>query len=469
MARVSTTTRIVAALALVAVLAGCRGRGADEHGGVAPHFSPGFNLFSPEQDVEIGRSSAEEVRRQIPLLDDGSPVVAYVRDLGSRLAAVAPGEKYPYEFHVADVGEINAFALPGGIVFVNRGTIEAAADEGELAGVLAHEISHVALRHGTSQASKAYIAQKGLGILQRILGGGEQGEVHVGDVVAAIGGLGLNTLFLRFGRTAETQADVTGAQMMAAVGYDPIHMARFFETIAREYPDRPPAFLTDHPDPGDRARQIEEVRRSIQIRADATHDETAFRRVKAQLRALPAPRAARAPLVGPTSGPNGGVRPEPPAAADQTFQAPTATYEVAFPENWDALSDRAETAVLAPRGGYGKLNDSFVVTHGVLAGVVAGGELEAATNAFVAVQLEANQDFRVAGASRRVELGGRPALATPLEGPSPVTGRLEVDVVYTTILADGRMFYAITVAPQDETGIYAAAFERVIGSVRFRN
>lgn len=127
-------------------------------------LKPGFNLFSPDQDVEIGKQSVVEVEKQMPVLDDKS-MQEYLTKIGQRLAVVTPGPKFPYQFKVVNVSDINAFALPGGFMYVNRGLIEAARNEGELAGVMAHEISHVALRHGTNQASKASLAQIGIGLL----------------------------------------------------------------------------------------------------------------------------------------------------------------------------------------------------------------------------------------------------------------------------------------------------------------
>ncbi|MEJ7616252.1 MAG: M48 family metalloprotease [Pyrinomonadaceae bacterium] len=171
-----------------------------------PHFEPGFNLFSHEQDVELGRQSAQQIAQQAPLLDD-EQTVNYIRRLGAKLAAKAPGFKFPYQFNVVATKDINAFALPGGFAFVNAGAIAAAKNEGELAGVMAHEISHVALRHGTNQASKAYIAKTGLGVLGALAGN----NPDLAQVVGAIGGAGANVIFLKFGRTAEKQADLQGA------------------------------------------------------------------------------------------------------------------------------------------------------------------------------------------------------------------------------------------------------------------
>src|SRR5215813_2508028 len=137
-----------------------------------PRFKPGFNLFSPEQDVQIGRQSAEQILTETPMLDDRE-IDDYVEQLGQKLASKAAGERFPYQFRVVATKEINAFALPGGFLFVNAGAIIAAHNEGELAGVMAHEISHAALRHGTNQASKQQLAQMGLGILGTIASSGE--------------------------------------------------------------------------------------------------------------------------------------------------------------------------------------------------------------------------------------------------------------------------------------------------------
>jgi predicted Zn-dependent protease len=141
---------------------------------------PGWNMFSPEQDVEIGRSVSANAERQLPMLND-TRVDAYLNRLGRRLAEKAQGVRYPYQFKAVNDKAINAFALPGGFLYVNRGLIEAADNEAQLAGVLGHEIGHVALRHGTNQASKAQVAQAPLAILGGVLGSGS-----VGSVLAAI-------------------------------------------------------------------------------------------------------------------------------------------------------------------------------------------------------------------------------------------------------------------------------------------
>src|SRR5262245_63501871 len=160
-----------------------------------PRFKPGFNLFSPEQDIQIGRQSAQQILTETPMLDDHE-IGGYVEQLGSKLASKAAGERFPYQFRVVATREINAFALPGGFLFVNAGAIAAARNEGELAGVMAHEIAHVALRHGTNQASKARLAQAGLGILGGLAGAGE--NTDLGQAAEAIGWFCAHMLFLQF-------------------------------------------------------------------------------------------------------------------------------------------------------------------------------------------------------------------------------------------------------------------------------
>jgi predicted Zn-dependent protease len=162
---------------------------------------PGFNIFSVDQDVAIGTQSALQVEQQLPMMNDAA-AQRLVSILGARLAAQAPGAKFNYQFKVVNLSDVNAFALPGGFIYVNRGLLDQVRTEGELAGVMAHEIAHIALRHGTHQASKAYLAHAGLGVLGGLLGGRSDSSTE--QIVSAIGGFGMNTLFLKFSRSAES-------------------------------------------------------------------------------------------------------------------------------------------------------------------------------------------------------------------------------------------------------------------------
>jgi predicted Zn-dependent protease len=214
------------------------------------------NNYTPAQDVELGRKAAQEMRDQLPILPDDE-ARSYVEGVGHRLVAAIPSEfhhpEFRYTFEVVNVREINASALPGGPMFINRGMIETAKTEGEIAGVMAHEISHVVLRHGTAQASKASTYEVGsvLGqIAGAIIGGGW------GQVVSGVSQFGFGTAFLRFSREYEKQADIEGTHIMAAAGYDPRDMANVFRAIEKEGGSGGPQWLSDHPNPGNRVEYI---------------------------------------------------------------------------------------------------------------------------------------------------------------------------------------------------------------------
>lgn len=447
---------------------GRSGSGGAGTGKAVPHFKPGFNLFKPEQDIELGRQSAQQVSREMPLLNDPN-IVGYVQQLGKKLAAKAGGFDFPYEFHVVASKDINAFALPGGFIFVNAGAIAAAKNEGELAGVMAHEIAHVALRHGTNQATKAYIAKAGLSVLSGIVGGE---STDLGQVIGAIGGVGANALFLKFGRTAESQADLEGARIMAETGYDPRDMANFFKTLQEQGGQRVPEFLSDHPDPGNRVQAVNDVLGSLPVSANPIHDTNEFEQVKAQItNNRVAMRSSSEPArVGPRDPGNNksGTRPEPPSSSFGEFQARDGSFALEYPQNWDALTADEVNMIFAPKGAYGKLNDSVVVTHGIFVGALQpqGKDIRSANAAFVEEQIKSNPDFRIERGPESYDFGGREGFATLVSGPSPVTGVIEVDVIYTIAMSDGRLFYFITISPKDEYQGYRQAFEHIINSIK---
>jgi predicted Zn-dependent protease len=215
-------------------------------------IQPHRNSFSPQQDVQLGRQAAAEVRQQLPMVNDG-PTRSFVERIGDRLVAEIPDDlqqpSFRYTFDVVNLREINAFALPGGPMFLHRGMLEAARTDAEVAGVMAHELSHVILRHGTVQASKAQKFQLGAiagQVLGSIVGG------RTGNAIAQGSQFGLGTYFLKYGREYEREADLLGAQIMARAGYDPREMANMFQTIARRGGSGGPEWLSDHPNPGNR-------------------------------------------------------------------------------------------------------------------------------------------------------------------------------------------------------------------------
>src|SRR5437016_12383872 len=213
--------------------------------------STGMDFFSAQQEVQAGQQAAADVNRKMPILPDSDPISRYVQRLGSELASHAPGERWPYNFHVVNVKAINAFALPGGPIYINMGTIQAADNEAQLAGVMAHEISHVVQRNGTRAASKQMMAQLPLSLLGGLMGGGALAQM------AQLGiSFGVGSYFLKNSRQAESEADLLGTDIMYDTGFDPRAMADFFTKLEKEGGTRSPQFLSDHPDPGNRAEAV---------------------------------------------------------------------------------------------------------------------------------------------------------------------------------------------------------------------
>src|SRR5262245_47122147 len=228
------------------------------------------NKYTPQQDVELGRQAAAEVRKQYPIIED-KRIATYLGKLGDRLVAVAPTELkesvFEYSFTPVNLKEINAFALPGGPMFVNRGMFDAAAAEGEVVGVMAHELSHVLLRHGTANITKAQNPWLQLGQMAGMIGGAMVGGA-AGSAIAQGSQFGLGTLMLRYGRDYEKQADLLGAQMMAKAGYDPRALAHMFETIAKQTEGSgggTPQWMSSHPNPGNRTVYITKEAEMLQI------------------------------------------------------------------------------------------------------------------------------------------------------------------------------------------------------------
>ena len=434
-------------------------RGQDQ----APVVKPGFNLMSPEQDVAIGRKNAAQIEREMRVLPDQA-VQQYVNNVGKRLVAQTPGEKFPYQFKVVDVKEINAFALPGGFLYVHTGAIVAAKNEAELAGVMAHEISHSALRHGTNQMSKQMVAEKGLGVASAILGGGRDGG-SLGDSVL---GAGANLLFMKFSRTAEKQADLMGAQIMASAGYDPRGLGDFFKTLMAEG-SRAPQILSDHPDPGNRIQYLNELLPQLKLAPTPTVDTPEFQQTKARLRGLPGGRDLRrqaAPQQRPMA------RPPVPSPQPQTLQAPDGSFRISVPNNWQMITASNDLSIFAPQGAAGKTSaGGVVVTHGAFVGTqdLPNGtrDLGQAAQAFVELQLRDNPEMRMLENFKQTKLGGLPALYIPIGGESPVTGRNERDLICMTILPNGKLFYLVLISPEDEAQSYNPAFLQTLESVQF--
>jgi hypothetical protein len=445
-------------------------------------ITPDKNKYSPAQDVQIGRQAAEEVRRELPMLDNDR-VDDYVERVGERLADAIPQQyrhsEFRYSFDVVNQKEINAFALPGGPMFLHRGMLEAAKSEGEVAGVMAHEIAHVALRHGTAQATKAEKFQIGAiagQVLGAIVGGG------LGSVIAQGSQFGLGAYFLKYGREYEREADLLGAQIMARAGYDPRRMADMFRTIEQQSGGRGgPEWLSSHPNPGNRYEAIQREAANLRIEGTAP-SQAEFQTIQARLRemspAYTAEQIARAKQRGQRlPGVSGGDRDVPVRAANGRVEPPSGEYQrvtvgnflqLQVPSNWRGV-DGSNSVTFAPDGAFYQGNGSSGFTHGLQIGVVANdsGNLRRGTDELIQSLLQSNPQIRRQTSGYvRESIGGRDALTTTLRNVSDATGRPETVILSTLPLRDGSLLYLIQVAPQDEVRAYTNAFRRMKQTVQ---
>jgi predicted Zn-dependent protease len=433
------------------------------------------NNYSPADDVKLGREAAAEVVKELPLLND-QRADDYVETVGRALAAAIPPEfqhkEFRYTFDVVNQKEINAFALPGGPMFLNRGMIEAAKTEGEMAGVMAHELSHVALRHGTAQATKGQKFQIG-SVLGQIAGAIVGGTA--GSIISQGTQFGLGAAFLKYSREYESQADILGAQMLARAGYNPREMANMFRTIEAEGGSRGPEWLSSHPNPGNRYDAINREAASLRVQGNANTGQ--FQETQARLRGMSPAYTAEQIAKGqaksnPQSSNTGSARTTVSVAQPSSqyrSSSPFPFLRLNLPSNWSEVSGDETGITYAPEGGYransGRLEG---VTHGFQIGVAqsTNGNLQQDTDQLVAAFAQSNPQLRRQEGYSRETLGGRTGVRTTLTNQSDITGQPETISLATTRLSDGRLLYLVGVAPQRDSGTYNEAFRRVRQSVQ---
>jgi Zn-dependent protease with chaperone function len=446
----------------------------------------GFNLFSVQQDVDLGRQSAAEVEKQVPVLND-SRTNTYLTRIIARLAAQTPGTKYPYTIKAVNSTEINAFALPGGPMYVNRGLITTARNEAELASVLAHEMSHVVLRHGTEQASKAYLGQAGLSLLGGLVG--KRGSTS-SQIIQAVGGFGLNAAFLKFSRADELEADALGAELMSKAGYDPMAMATMFGTLRAEQgrdPSKLERFFSSHPPPADREARIRALAQSLG--GGSLQVVGGFPNIQSRLGGMTASGVVSEPTYSTSTGtvaiPNETVTLNVPAPSSTyaRFRHGAGFFTVDYPNNWRAYQSGLAVS-MAPEGGVVELSNG---QPNLLFGVIvnhyapfAGADdrwssslqrnyapfedrvkpprsfLEDATDDLIRTLISSNNYLSVVSGTVRSEvIDGAQGYSVLMTGRSPVTGEDERATLYTRGLPDNHVIYMICIAPtriaMDET------------------
>ncbi|PYS86387.1 MAG: hypothetical protein DMF62_16100 [Acidobacteria bacterium] len=446
------------------------------------------NKYRLQDDIQLGQKTAAQVEQQFPILND-EDATRYVERVGQRLVANIPQAfqqpAFQYRFKVVNASDINAFALPGGPMYVNRGMIEAARNEGEMAGVMAHEISHVALRHATAQATKQSSAGSMLGQLGLILGGAVLG----GQSGAEMGQMAASAWMTKYSREYESQADILGARIMADAGYDPRDLANMFQTIARQGGSRGPEWLSSHPDPGNRYQKINQEATYLRVSQNPIKITRDFERVQARLRAMP-PTLTMAQIqqggyrngqgtygqgtgqgtygqgtsgsVGAISNGRYSSRVEYPSSRTRVYSAGN-SLSLSIPSNWREFPDQSIIS-FAPEGAYG----SQGITHGIMIGAFQpqSSSLRTESETFVRKLLQSNQYLQDESGLTRAYIASQQGYADALSGRSSITNREEKVSIYTTQMRDGRVFFMMTVAPESDAFQYENAFRNIVSSIR---
>jgi predicted Zn-dependent protease len=423
---------------------------------------PGFNLFSKQQDIELGQEAAAQVRQKVTVVQNQF-LQDYVQRVGKRLTAQKDAAGWPFNFTVILDPSINAFALPGGAMFINTGAIAAADNEAQLAGVMGHEMSHVILRHGTNQASKSRMFEIPAALAGAVIGNGSM----LGQLTQLGIGLGVNSVLLSYSRGAESEADAMGSRLMSEAGYNPIELAHFFEKLQSSGGgSRTLQFLSDHPNPGNREKAIEAEVRSLPQR-EYGFQTGEFERAKAEVAKLPkgeAPGNVR-------SSANTDLHAIRPSRTLQQFQG--GKFSLSYPSNWQVFGDQnSDSVTIAPREalvqsssgntqiGYGLMASYFIPD-------TKGQSLRQATDDLIHHLSASNAGMQAADSGRTLKVNGNPALITTLASKSAITGGPETDALLTINHPDG-LFYLVFIAPTSEFKDLEGVYDDVVQSVRFK-
>lgn len=461
------------------VMAGLLGLGA-QGAQARVELQPCRNNISPDKQIALGQKAAAQVYKEMPVLPDSSPVSRYVSELGGRLAAEAPGYRWPYNFHVVNVDDINAFALPGGAVFVNLGTVQAADTEAQLAAVLAHEISHVVLQHSICnlERERRVGLWAGLGqIASGVLLGGAAGSLAQEGI-----GLTAGLSFLHMSRGAEQQADLEGVGMLYDLGYDPRAMPQFFETIQAKYGKGGAQMLSDHPNPGNRTEYVDREIATFPPKGRYVTNTTEFRQIhKVAMDMKPYTAKQVASGVWKRNDPNlavSGIKPYDATTplmthADGSVPDRWTTFKgdgfsMEIPANWQVAGDRLAGMVAPPGGIAPGANGTQNLVYGVMTDVYQpqkqGGGAREMFDALL-LDISRQNPGLEAGGVEPLTVGGTGGESVHAVNRQGNDGRGEHDWIVGVPQKDA-MRYFVFVSPETDFAAMRPTYERVLRSIR---
>ncbi len=427
--------------------------------------NPSAGSYTIDQEIQLGLQGKTEIEHKLKVLPPDHPLSKYISNLGLQLAAKAPGYAFPYSFKVVVDKSVNAFALPGGPIYVHTGLI-GEASEAELAGVLGHEISHVVMRHSARQASRQMAAQVPLAILGSVLGAG------VGGMAGSLAQMGISlsagSVFMKYSRSAETEADMVGAQIMYDAGYDPEACVTFFLKLKQKGGSSSgPSFLASHPDPGNRAKDVQKILSRFPPRQYKTADSPEFLAAKQSLSNVSTP----APEAPPAATNLQRLDPEQIGGKDwRTFQH--ASYTLSYPAEWEPNGDATSNVTFSPPLG----TAAGVVAYGaIVSGFqprTKGSDLGVAFTELESDLKESNPELKIYNSPKAFALNGIAAKKVDLIGDSairssgqPIKERVQLVAVQGK---SGLVIYFVCVSPEADLTIMAPIFERMMNSLQLR-
>ena len=444
----------------------------------------GSDMFTLDQEIQVGEQAAAQTNKQYPVLPDSSPVTQYIQQLGRKLSQYAPGERWPYQFHVVNQKEINAFALPGGPLYVNVGTIQAADNEAQLAGVMSHELSHIVQRHATRAATKQYKAQVGLGILGAILGGSAGGQL-AGAGISFVAG----SYFLKNSRQSEKEADLLGTDIMYDAGYDPIQLPNFFQKIEAESGSQGSQFFSDHPNPGNRIEYVQQEIQTLPKKPNFKEDSPQFQEIHRMvmgMHPLTAQQIAQQDQRGgfnpngvsdTPSGSGAGSRNAEYSPSSNLKQLSHSDFTIGYPAEWQVYGDAQSAVTIAPQNGVQRdANSQGAVAIGAIIDRFEpeqGGNLDQATHDLVASLRQSNSDLRQIGNDEAIRVNGMSGRSVDLIGSSPIrdnNGRpqRERDWLITVQRQDGTLLYLVFIAPENQFDQLRPTYEQMLRTLKMR-
>jgi beta-barrel assembly-enhancing protease len=429
-------------------------------------LKPGWNLFSAQQDVQLGREASQQLETRLAMVHNRE-MDAYLNSILKKLERSdyarslgrdgSRSEMFPFTIQAVYDKKVNAFSLPGGPIYVNTGLLEMTDNEAQLAGIISHEMSHIVLRHSTNQASK-----QNLVALPALLAGALVGHSLLGQLTQIGIGVGANSILLKFSRADEAEADYNGAQLMADARYNPLELANFFEKLEAKsgHAGSMVQFLSDHPNPGNRVAAVSEEIQYFPHRQYVEDETGQFKRIREVVRHLAGPGAGPHIALAPDSRPAGGMLPY----RGQSFT-------LSYPQNWEIFGEpHSNTVTFASQEGLVEGDKGTSVGYGLEVSYFApiGGSvnLDRDTQALIRHLRQANKEMRIGRDARSIQVGDVPALLTTLYSSSPYGGKREVDALVTVSRPEG-LFYMVFIAPQSEFDQIQTTFEDIVRSVRF--